>query len=475
MIAPHPRMRVSTLESEYQGAEMGDRRLARRLISIAGTVSGMPDASFPGSCDNDAEPEATYRFLSNDRVTPERILAPHVRETLRRCAEVERFVVAHDTTEFNFGESRRKDLGLVGRGQGRSHGFYGHFALAISRDVSRAPLGVLGLLVHTRAGGKGRRGHRVLQSDPRNEGRRWLKLIDRVDSVLSADLRPVHVMDREADSYALMADIVRRGGRFVIRMALDTRAVVGRNEATVGEVLATAVTVAQREVPISARGRSPYPGVRKRSPERRARIATLHVTAETVTLARPASASLAPERALTVNVVRVFEPHPPSGEQPIEWRLWTREPVSTADEILAVVDDYRARWRIEEYFKALKTGCAIESRQLESHRALVNALCVFTPVAWRLLLMRTLAVEDEHRPADTVLTETQLMCLRGALKKYGRPALPPRPNVRDAMLGVAGLGGHIRNNGDPGGQVLGRGLDRLLTIELGYVLARSEM
>jgi len=465
---------VETLEAEYAGADLGDQRLSQRLVSVTGRLAAMPDASFPDAF-NDAELEATYRFLSNDRVTPERILAPHVRQTVRRCAEAERFVVAHDTTEFNFGRSRRKDLGLVGRGQGQSHGFYGHFALAVSRDESRTPLGVLGLVVHARAGGKGRRGHRLLQSDPLNEGRRWFKLIDRVESAVPRPLKPVHVMDREADSYALMADLMRRGARFVIRMALDKRQVIGRAEENVREVLAGAATVAEREVAISARGRSPYPSVRARSPERRARTATLHVSAETVTLKRPSSANLATERTLTVNVVRVFEPDPPDGAERIEWRLWTTEPVSTREEILAVVDDYRARWRIEEFFKALKSGCAIESRQLETHRALVNALCVFTAVAWRLLVLRSFAIEDEQRPAETVLTTTQLTCLRGALKKYGRPQLAERPSVRDAMLGVAGLGGHIRNNGDPGWQVLGRGLDKLLMIELGYVLARAEM
>ena len=40
--------------------------------------------------------------------------------------------------------------------------------------------------------------------------------------------------------------------------------------------------------------------------------------------------------------------------------------------------------------------------------------------------------------------------------------------------GVAALGGHIKNNGEPGWIVLGRGLDELLLIELGYVLAMEE-
>jgi hypothetical protein len=35
------------------------------------------------------------------------------------------------------------------------------------------------------------------------------------------------------------------------------------------------------------------------------------------------------------------------------------------------------------------------------------------------------------------------------------------------MLAIAALGGHIKNNGDPGWLVLGRGLHDLLLLELG--------
>jgi hypothetical protein len=47
------------------------------------------------------------------------------------------------------------------------------------------------------------------------------------------------------------------------------------------------------------------------------------------------------------------------------------------------VDCYRGRWTIEEYFKALKTGCQYERRQLETAHSLLNALAILAPVAWR--------------------------------------------------------------------------------------------
>jgi hypothetical protein len=41
------------------------------------------------------------------------------------------------------------------------------------------------------------------------------------------------------------------------------------------------------------------------------------------------------------------------------------------------------------------------------------------------------------------------------------------------MLAIAAESGHIKNNGDPGWQVLGRGYEKLLHMELGYVIAKS--
>src|SRR3954447_16166659 len=106
------------IRGEYEGADLGDERLDRRLVRIAEQLAKAPGTSFPKAAASDSELEATYRFLGNDRVTPEEILMPHVRRTLARMAkQAAPVVVAHDTTEFNFGDSEREDLGHVGRGK----------------------------------------------------------------------------------------------------------------------------------------------------------------------------------------------------------------------------------------------------------------------------------------------------------------------------------------------------------------------
>jgi hypothetical protein len=429
-----------------------------------------PGASFPQAAKSEADLEGTYRFLNNDRVTAERILAPHVRATLARIGEGP-VVVAHDTTEFNFGTSPREDLGQVGRG--KSYGFYAHAALAVAPGT-RDPLGVLGVLFHERSGGKGRRGHNELQTATDNEFDRWNELVQLVEERVGVG-KAIHVGDREADSYAFLAEMVEMAARFVVRMASAKRDVWAWPGCAmkIGEVLEQTMILAEREVAITTRGRSNLPSYRKHFPERNARMAKLQITAAQVTVLRPDSSNHSPAETLTLNAVKVFEPNPPEGEPAVEWRLWTHEPIETAEQVIAIVDAYRCRWLIEEYFKALKTGCAIEKRQLEFAQGLKNTLAIFIPIAWQLLRLRTLSRSDEPVPAARVMTDTMLACLRQALIRRGRPPLPPKPTIKDALLGVAALGGHIRNNGAPGWMVIGRGYDKLLALVEGFDTAQG--
>ncbi len=168
-------------------------------------------------------------------------------------------------------------------------------------------------------------------------------------------------------------------------------------------------------------------------------------------------------------VVRAWEPTPPAGEAPVEWLLYTSEAISTDEQIRAVVEGYRTRWVIEEYFKALKTGCAFESRQLESAHALFNLFAYCSVVAYALLLMRTLARAKKNTPATDVFNTTQLKCLR----LLSRGKLEKTPTAREALLRTAALGGHIKNNGEPGWRTLSRGWQKLLAAEEVLQLARA--
>ena len=122
-------------------------------------------------------------------------------------------------------------------------------------------------------------------------------------------------------------------------------------------------------------------------------------------------------------------------------------------------------WLIEEFFKALKTGCAYEKRQLESLPTLLVALALLAPIAWRLLLLRHLSREPPATAATVALTPRQLQVLRAS--SVGA-ALPRSATVMDALRAVARLGGQLRQNGPPGWLVLARGFQKLLGMEAGW-------
>jgi len=464
------RPRVPEASAEFSDAEFGDERLTRRLARIADVAARAPGAGFPAMVRSDSELEGVYRFLRNERVTPARILAPHVAETLKRAQESP-VVIAHDTTQFAFtGKASRLGLGRVGTSY-TQQGFFGHFALAISGDESRTPLGVAGIKTFVRSWEK----RSTISAQERDlnpdlsESRKWIDLV-RVTTVVFP--RAIHVMDREADSFTLFARLIAENTRFVVRLGRD------KNLADPPEKLFAAAERAPvhavRSVPISRRPRHKSGAARMEFPPRHERTARLELRAATFTLPRPNRPRFKtghPE-SLSVNVVTVVEPDPPTGQEPVCWRLLTTEPIDKPEQVEAVVDAYRARWRIEEFFKALKTGCSLEKRQLESLQTLVNALAMFSVIAWRLLVLRTVANLAPDAPATHAVSPQQVRLLQALSKAHpdGLPRLkvPREATAKDVLLAVAALGGHIKNNGPPGWQVLGRGYDALLLIQLGW-------
>jgi hypothetical protein len=301
------------------------------------------------------------------------------------------------------------------------------------------------------------------------ESARWEQMALQVSTALPDGVQAIHVMDQEADDYDVLAALAQAQLRYVIRA--DPQRQTTDAQQTVREVLARQPATVFRTVRLTPRSERRAERTRGRHPARDERDATLHLRWDAITLGRR-QYSAARTPTLSLWAVHVVEPHPPHGEAPIEWTLFTSDRVETVADATAVVDHYRARWVIEDYFKALKTGCAFEKRQLTTFDGLVRALAIFVPMAWRLLVLRHLGRAPSALPVARCVDAEQLRLLRQLLERR-RYRLPPRPTIRDVMLGIAALGGHITNNGDPGWLVLGRGLTRLLDAEIGWRLARE--
>jgi len=380
---------------------------------------------------------------------------------------------------------RRRTLQLLITGRA---GYRAHVSLAVGLEPDRPPrpFGVLSVQADFRRtpadyGGK-KKNSRNGWATARSKDKaflRWERGIDASAEALEGDRQVIHVADREADSYPLFCKVRQLGHGCVIRLRNDRRARVQDDEvedwSSLGEIASAMEGSFERTVPLSRRGDKGPPARLKTHPPREERGALLRYSAAEVEIKKPHYQPAVLPASLQLWFVRVWEPAPPDGETPIEWLLLTTEPCTTPEEIMRVVDLYRARWVIEDFFKALKTGCAIEKRQLESRHALLNALALFLPIAVHLLWLRSCARDTPDAPATNVFTPLQLTVLRH--RSHRR--MPDKPTVVQAMWSLAGLGGHIANNGWPGWQVLGRAfvtlLDAVATWEIATQIARAEI
>jgi len=452
---------------EFAEAQLGDPRRTKRLQCIARAAVKSPAVGFPRMVKSDTELEGVYRFLSNDNVEASEVLEPHIAETMKRVKEVSLCLVVHDTTTFEFPGRPREGLGFT---SSKNRGFHAHFALAVLPGEARIPLGVCGLenFVRKEHKGKSRKPHSYYTAqDPKRESLRWFRMLDAVEDNLDG-CECIHVMDREGDIFDLMAAAVERQARFIIRG--DKERALADGAGHLQDVLAQLKSRASRKVEIAARFATKrhhlIPG-RRRKVARKARTAKVSIGSTSVDLRRPKTGHAA-MKSLPINVVYVWERSPPAGEDPVEWLLVTTEPVDTTEQLYSVVDNYRSRWVIEDFFKALKTGCSFEKRQLESYHALTNALGILSVVAWRMLLARAVARAEPNASATSVFSKVQLVLLKHHLQLRKLPT-----TAREALLAVARAGGHIKNNGDPGWLTIGRGFEELLLLQAGWHIAQQ--
>jgi hypothetical protein len=471
--------RYGNCSQEYSGAYLGDYRLERRLLSIAERILMKPAESFPTIFSEESGREAFYRFLRNPSVSFEKIIQPHYARSCSRVRESEDVLLIHDTSNIQFHRKKQTDLGVLNgsrKGSVFQVGFPAHFSMAVAGISNPQPLGIIQVTPLRRL--KLRKTPRPQYVRRKKEERdcessKWINSIRECRRRLGEAVNFINVMDREADYYSLMSNLVSSKERFVIRVSQTGRlAELDNKKTTVAKVVLTGALVCEREVCLSERRIARGERGRKRNPPRLSRMAKLSITATSINIRRSENASARDyPNILKLNVVHVFEINPPSGEKPVDWKLYTTESINDVSQVLRVVDIYRVRWIIEEFFKALKTGCSYEDRQLETFKTAMNALALMIPIAWQMLKLRYNSRTENSNGTDLIFTPIQLAILR----LVSRGKLTEQATAKELLISVAALGGHIKNNGDPGWLVLYRGMRELHSIERGAILDLGAM
>jgi Transposase DNA-binding/Transposase DDE domain len=450
---------------------VGDARLTQRLNLVLDRLEVDPSRSFPMMFDQEKELDAFYRLMNNPRLKSESFIQASLAAAVQKImsTEIETTVLAiHDTTQFEF--ASLSQLSGKGRLTSRKKGFLGHFCIAAK--MNQEILGVLDLKTWCRPDRiKGKRNRHTIRRDPTCESLRWREAVETVHASLPQDENVVHVMDREADDYSLLSLLVNNGMRFVIRANYD-RKLIGETKCKLHKGLRKASIRCERELFIRSRKYKPETAFKQktRHPERKQRLARLGISGQSFEICRGSHArqNQTPE-SLLLNFVRVIEIDPPKGERPVEWMLVTSEPIDSDEDLLRIVEIYKSRWLIEEYFKALKSGCSMEERGFESIEALYLCVSIFAAIACQIYNLKTMGRIDPQASSGTVVNEIQIQIL-SQLTGYSADQLRTTESV---MYAVAKAGGHLRRNGLPGWQILYRGFEKLLLLEKGWILAQS--
>jgi hypothetical protein len=447
---------------EFGDAALGDQRRTDCLVRIATAVGTCPQASLPQACGDPALLKAAYRFFENDAVMPEAMVASHVQATLGRLALVPLVIAAQDTTQLDYSSHpKTTGLGQIGNGWGR--GLLVHTTLALTPE--RVSLGLLAQQTWTRpVVPPEQRVHRRKRPLAEKESQRWCTSLAAVNAARQAcpATRFLSVGDREADMYDLFL-VPREPAVDVLVRVVRDRCLLREQPPLRKLFAALAATPLGATTLLDVPARDGHP----------ARHATLDVRWRQVTLRPPSRRAGEKLPPVSVWAVWAAEAAPPVDMPPLAWVLLTTLPVESAADALQVLDYYAARWAIEVFHKVLKSGCAIEKRQLESLDHLQRCLVLFSVVAWRILYATMLARHLPDLPATTLLEESEWQALYCRI--HHTTTLPPQvPTLAQVVRWIATLGGYLGRNGDgpPGVTVLWRGFQALAQLTAMYQVFR---
>jgi hypothetical protein len=441
--------------AQFSDCILGDARRNQRLVKVAMQMAARPDGSTPDQTETWADCKAAYRLFDEDDVTFAGIVAPHCRQTRAAGQPGSVKLLISDTTELDFGR-HRKVTGLGPTGDGGGLGFFLHSSLMIDAATNQID-GLAGQKRFYRKVRKTARRHAnsVRRSSDR-ESVVWGELIDDIGPPTNG-MKWIHVCDRGADDFEVFCRALKQRCGFVIRAARLNRKVFDAN----GKKLSLDLIL--NALPI--RGMSkiavrPSRNVRARTALVEIRFG--HVLMPVPKVQTPWMKTHATRDPLLLWVVELRESSPPKGVAPLRWVLYSSDAVNNITDAQTVVSYYECRPTIEDFHKALKTGCHVEHRQYATAARLERVTAVHSILAVRLLQMKTTARETPDRPAHEVAPARWVEVLKRVRRKADTHVMTIREFIRE----LAGLGGHLgrKCDGEPGWITLWRGLEKLLLI-----------
>lgn len=425
--------------------DFGDRRVNKRANKMLDKMAVKCEKNLSQIFNNESDLKGAYRFFDNNLVSPDKILAPHVAETVLRCTRENLVAVIQDSSDLDFDYLQGIE-GFEALHVNVEKGFRIHPSLVINNHGT--PLGILASLNYTRSPETKTKDRNSLPIE-KKESYRWLAGFQEACKLKQQlpNVTVVSIADREGDIYECIAeaqDAEMRGKAHILVRSNHNRCLVTKDLVNnkLEKKLARSRVAYEAKVLLN----------QYRSNERTANVA---IRATTVTLKAPRTLLKRDLSPLQINAVLISEVEPPKGAEPLYWLLLTTLPIENDKQIKEIISLYAKRWMIEIYFKVLKSGCKIDAPRLQERQRIENFISLAMIVGWRVMLQTYLPREYPKALGTVLFTEIEWK-LAYTVAFEGRSMIPENtPTLKDAVMVVAMLGGYQRRKQPPGIQLYG--------------------
>ena len=476
---------MSWAEEEFEKVDLGDKRLNQRLVKLCDSFSEAPESPMNQACQDWSETKSAYRFFRNETVDAGQIMAAHRDKTAIRAANHKTILAIQDTSYLIYtNHPKKKGLGEISMKKGKnieniySRGLVMHTCFAITTQGT--PLGLLNQKIFAREPRpeherRSKGGNQDRIAVEQKESYRWIEALEATREI-AGETQIVTVCDRECDFYDFFKAANKNGSTVLVR-ASQNRIINRKSRYSEKEIeklwdhLASQRGIGSYEVEVSAVTKS------KHSQGRIARTALMEIKIADFKMNPPRNHPKHGKEALEdlhLYAVHALEKNPPEGEEPVEWMLITNQPVENLDAAIEQVRWYSLRWRIEMFFKVLKSGFRVEACRLGTADRLIRYLMLMSIVAWRLFMITLIARTNPSEPCSQFLSKVEWTVL--TIKSSRATAAPTlAPTIADAVILIAKLGGYLARkcDGPPGTLALWRGWKRLTDLTEGWSMANQ--
>jgi hypothetical protein len=417
-------------KQEFGGAPLGDERLSQRLVDIAQSKAEKPGRAFTGVAEGDwPAVKAFYRFIDHpdeEAVSLPHILQPHRERTMQRMKAQRTVLCIQDGSDLDYSSlAQCKGLGVIGTNQtnAQSRGLHLHTTLAVA--TNGLPLGVLRAQCLA-SELKSPDDHRPSWTVPIEEKEtfRWIEgLRDTVD--LAAQMpqtRLINVCDREADFFELFEEQGRHPCVDLLVRANHNRGIMDEPY-KLFEAVRQSPMQTKVQIQVPQQSARPKLSKKKARPKRPSRQAHMEVRYQRIQLRPPKY--YADKDPIDIWVIHAVESSPPEGTEAVEWFLLTTVRITCSEDAVQCLRWYCLRWRIEDWHRVLKSGCAVERIAHDTAERIRRAIAINLVIAWRIMLMTLLGRQTPELPPEVLFSDIELQVLRAYSKKTPETAVNP--------------------------------------------------